>query len=137
MEYPIKDIKIERIATFETRKDGSALITHPKDGSTGKAYKKVLIDVNSDCIDDFSFTGKLSMLDFDGVANDWQVGDLITGTIVHDGDYWNFELPRVNLRDKVSDLEAEIKELKAERDELRQKLIDQERASLTESDLPF
>ena len=125
MEYPVKDIKIERLATFNTRKDGSPLVT-----KAGKPYKKVLIDVNSDCIDDFSFTGKLSMLDFDGVADNWKEGDTITGNIIHDGDYWNFELPKVNLRDEITRLEKENAELRLRLDRLGNEPI-------TDDDLPF
>jgi len=137
MEYPIKDVKIERLATFDTRKDGTPLITKPKDGSTGKAYKKVLIDVKSDCIDDFSFTGKLSMLDFDGVADNWKEGDLLTGKIIHDGDYWNFELPRTSARDKIEELESKIKTLEEENKRLQDELIAERRGQITDDDLPF
>lgn len=132
MEFPIKDVKIERLATFETRKDGSPLVT-----KAGKPYKKVLIDVNSDCIDDFSFTGKLSMLDFDGVADNWKEGDTITGNIVHDGDYWNFELPKVNFRDKITELEDKIKELETENARLKGELVAERRDAIQEDDLPF
>ena len=79
MEYPISNIKIERVASFDTKKDGSPLLT-----KAGKPFKKVLLDVDPNCIDDITFTGKLSMLDFDGVADNWKEGDLLTGKIIHD-----------------------------------------------------
>lgn len=125
MEYPIKDVELERVSTFDTRKDGSPLVT-----KAGKPYKKVLIDVDRNTIDDIEFTGKLSMLDFDGVADDWKEGDTITGKIIHDGDYWNFELPRVDYKSRIAELEKE-------NSELRLKLVQKEREELTDDDLPF
>jgi len=125
MEYPIKDIKIERVTSFSTKRDGTPLVTQ-----AGKPYKKVLIDVSSSVIDEISFNGKLSMLDFDGVADNWREGDLLTGKIIKDGDWWNFELPKVDYKSKIAELELE-------NSELRRKILELERESLNEDDLPF
>jgi hypothetical protein len=123
-EFNIKDVKIEKIAFFDTKKDGSPLITRD-----GKPFKKVLIDIDPYSIEDLEFTGKLSMLDFDGVADNWKVGDTITGKIINDGEYWNFQVPKVDLRTRVAELEKENAELKkklAEKDDV-----------ITDEDLPF
>lgn len=127
MEYKIKDVAIERIASFETKRDGTPLVT-----KKGDPFKKVLIDVDTNSIDDDEFTGKLSMLDFDGVADDWSEGDKITGTIIHNGDFWNFELPKVNLRDEIAELKKENVKLKKEIEILKGKNTDVEL-----DDLPF
>lgn len=132
MEYPISNIKIERVASFDTKKDGSPLLT-----KAGKPFKKVLLDVDPNCIDDITFTGKLSMLDFDGVADNWREGDLLTGKIIHDGDYWNFELPRTSARDKIEELESKIKTLEEENKRLQDELIAERRGQITDDDLPF
>lgn len=132
MEYPISNIKIERVASFDTKKDGSPLLT-----KAGKPFKKVLLDVDPNCIDDMTFTGKLSMLDFDGVADNWKEGDLLTGKIIHDGDYWNFELPRTSARDKIEELESKIKTLEEENKRLQDELIAERRGQITDDDLPF
>jgi hypothetical protein len=132
MEYPISNIKIERVASFDTKKDGSPLLT-----KAGKPFKKVLLDVDPNCIDDITFTGKLSMLDFDGVADNWKEGDLLTGKIIHDGDYWNFELPRTSARDKIEELESKIKTLEEENKRLQDELIAERRGQITDDDLPF
>jgi hypothetical protein len=132
MEYPISNIKIERVASFDTKKDGSPLLT-----KVGKPFKKVLLDVDPNCIDDITFTGKLSMLDFDGVADNWKEGDLLTGKIIHDGDYWNFELPRTSARDKIEELESKIKTLEEENKRLQDELIAERRGQITDDDLPF
>ena len=127
MEYNVKDITIERIASFETKRDGSPLVT-----KKGDPFKKVLIDIDANSIDDDEFTGKLSMLDFDGVADNWSEGDKITGKIIHNGDFWNFELPKVNLKDKVAELEKENSNPKKEIEILKGKNTDVEL-----DDLPF
>lgn len=132
MEYPISNIKIERVASFDTKKDGSPLLT-----KAGKPFKKVLLDVDPNCIDEITFTGKLSMLDFDGVADNWKEGDLLTGKIIHDGDYWNFELPRTSARDKIEELESKIKTLEEENERLQDELIAERRGQITDDDLPF
>jgi|GEM_PF-2716950 len=125
-EFNIKDVKIEKISFFDTKKDGSPLITRD-----GKPFKKVLIDIDPDTIPnmDSTFTGKLSMLDFDGVADNWKVGDAITGKIIHDGEYWNFQVPKVDLRTRVAELERENAEL-------RKKLAEKDDV-ITDEDLPF
>lgn len=132
MEYPISNIKIERVASFDTKKDGSPLLT-----KAGKPFKKVLLDVDPNCIDEITFTGKLSMLDFDGVADNWKEGDLLTGKIIHDGDYWNFELPRTSARDKIEELESKIKTLEEENERLQDELIAERRGQIADDDLPF
>lgn len=107
MEYPITNVEIRRVASFDEKKDGSPYTT-----KAGKPFKKVLIDVSPDCIDDMEFTGAMSMLDFDGLTDDWSEGTKITGKIIHDGDYWNFELPKVSAKDRIAELEKENEELK-------------------------
>lgn len=113
MEYPTTNVEIKRIASFDKKKDGSPYTT-----KAGKPFKKVLIDVDSDCIDDIEFTGSMSMLDFDGLTDDWSEGTKITGKIIHDGDYWNFELPRVTAKDRIAELEKENEMLKATIEEM-------------------
>jgi hypothetical protein len=106
MEYNVSEIEIKRITPYETKKDGTPLTT-----KAGKPYKKVLIDVDRDCIEDGEFEGKLSMLDFDNTTDNWTVGFGITGKIIHDGSYWNFELPRTDKRPDYKDLERRIRAL--------------------------
>lgn len=130
-EFEIKDVPILRIGFFNTKKDGSPLVT--KDG---KPFKKVLIDVSPDIVDDPTFTGKLSMLDFDGVTDNWKEGTLITGKVVHDGDYWNFVLPKDNLKDTVEKLVKDVEKLKEEVSELRKSYLSTE-DEITDDDLPF
>ena len=106
MEYNIKDVKVESIRTYDTKKDGSPLVT-----KNGNPYKKVLLEVDENCIDDMEFNGGLSMLDFDGVAEDWGEGTKITGKIIHNGEWWNFELPKVSYKDENKELKDKIAEL--------------------------
>jgi hypothetical protein len=137
MEYNIKDVKIESISTYNTKKDGSPLVT-----KNGNPFKKVLLEVDSNCIDDMEFNGRLSMLDFDNVTDDWDEGTEISGKIIHDGDWWNFELPRRNLKQEIEELEKENKELKEKIERLENKpkgkiRNDPDEEIDLENDLPF
>jgi hypothetical protein len=133
MEYNIKDVKIENISTYNTKKDGSPLIT-----KNDNPYKKVLLEVDENCIDDIEFNGRLSMLDFDNVTEDWEEGTEITGKIIHDGDWWNFELPKINYRDENKQLKERIAELE---EQLEKKTVGKIKndpdEEITPDDLPF
>lgn len=127
MEYNIKDAEIRRITSFDKKKDGTPILT-----KQGKPYKRVLIDIDPSVVDDEEFTGKLSMLDFDNVSDDWSEGDKITGTVTRNGDFWNFELPKTNLKDRVRELERENEELKR-----KIAILELSSEKELEEDLPF
>lgn len=114
-KYEIKDAKIEGIAFFDKRKDGTPLVTRPKfNGQEGTPYKKVLIDISKDLVDDPEFGGTVSMLDFEGVADNWEVGTTISGTVIRNGDYWNFELPKEpTLKEQFKELEKRVERLES------------------------
>lgn len=135
MEYSVKDITILRIASYDTKRDGTPLVTKPKFGGEGKPYKKIMLTVDSNCIDDMEFNGQMSMLDFDGLADDWSEGDKISGKIIHDGDYWNFELPKVDLRAENENLKQENAELKRQLEAIKKG--DSIDGSDSIDDLPF
>jgi hypothetical protein len=78
------------------------------------------------------------MLDFDNVTDDWSEGDTISGNIIKDGDWWNFELP--SKQDRITELEQENKELKEELSALKGKgkiKNDPDEEIDLEEDLPF
>lgn len=129
-KYEIKDIPIKGISFYNKRKDGTPLLTKNED-----PYVKVLLEIDSNAIDDMEFDGKMSMLDFNNVSSNWDKGTLITGTIERNGDYWNFELPKEpSLRDTVRDHEERIKKLEDVIFEINSEKEDED---LGEEDLPF
>lgn len=95
MEYNIKEATIEKIYKSTNRKDGTPYITkpsqyHPK----GRPFTKVDIYIDSSAVDDMGFNGRMSMVDFDGLAQSWEEGTKISGVVKQNGDFWNFEIPK-------------------------------------------
>jgi hypothetical protein len=99
------------VKSYDTKKDGSpyTILNGPNKGNT---YSRVNFSIDKDLIADPTFTGELSLLDFEGVGKNWSDGDTVSGIVKKNGDYWNFELPKASLKMKVAELEAENKELK-------------------------
>lgn len=110
MEYKVTDLAITNVNVYESKKDGTPFIT-----KNGNPFKKVnfKVDMVEAGVDDPSFEGWLSMLDFDGVADNWSDGEKITGTIEKNGDFWNFNLPKLRLTDVLEAVESLEKRVRA------------------------
>lgn len=83
MEYPVSNARIIKIY----RKEGFSQ-------KTGKPYTKVDLHLEPTIIDDFTFSGKCSLFDYNGQTANLKEGDSISGVITQNGEYWNFNLPK-------------------------------------------
>lgn len=83
MEYPISNARIIKIY----RKEGFSQ-------KTGKPYTKVDLHLEPTIIDDFTFSGKCSLFDYNGQTVSLKEGDSISGVLSQNGEYWNFNLPK-------------------------------------------
>ena len=116
MEWKIEDAVIDKIYRNSDRKDGTPYMTKPRrEGDKPKPFVKVDIYFeDKDLIDEVDFPDRVSMLDFDDVTAGWEKGTKITGKVVRkesdDGSmtFWNFELPRVNYSDEISNLKSRV-----------------------------
>lgn len=137
IKFNVENVEITKIYKSSTRKDGTPYVTKPtKFDPEGKAYSKVDIYIDPVAIDDMEFEGRLSMLDFNNNAKDWTEGTKITGVVVKNGDFWNFELPKTPrgnaaismLREEVEQLKARVSALEGNQSMTTEPLSD---------DLPF
>ena len=130
--FPIKDVEISNVFINEKNREEKPFVT--KDG---KPFRKINFMVPDDTIGEADFVGKLSILVFQN--NDetfdldtWQEGNKISGNIVKNGDWWNFEYPKVDPQaqaDKIAELEAELAKSK------EGKSTDED--AISDEDLPF
>ncbi len=116
MEYTINNLSIEKIYRSEQGKDGKPFIS-----SKGNPYTKVDIYIDPRAIDDGEFKGKMSYFDYYGTTGNWEIGTTISGTVVKNGQYFNFNLPPSGKKA----LELDIKELEARITKLENKVFGQ------------
>ncbi len=87
MENEISNVEILKLFRQTEGKNG------PYITQKGNKFTKVDIHIDPRTIQDPEFEGKMSYFDFyDNTAN-WDIGTTISGKIVKNGKYFNFELP--------------------------------------------
>jgi hypothetical protein len=107
MNYRINNVAIERIFSSSEKRDGTPYIS-----KYGKPFSKVDIYIDKSAVDDVAFGGKLSMFDYNGVAKSWSEGTPITGVVSQNGEYWNFELDKVDSSSELPKVWEAIEELR-------------------------
>jgi len=128
--YKLENIAIEKIYKSDKNKNGEKYIS-----AKGNPFKKVDIYISKQMIDDPDFEGRISLFDYFGTADNWEVGTLISGIVEKNGTYFNFQLPN-----KKQEMENGLKEVKQEILELRErveKLEGKGTADSTVDELPF
>lgn len=109
MEHKIENVPIEKIYRSDKSKDGKPFIS-----SKGNKFTKVDIYINHREIDDPDFDGKMSYFEYYNATDAWDIGTLITGTVVKNGQYFNFQLPasaKKRLEESISDHEERLRKL--------------------------
>lgn len=120
MEWNINNVEIVKLYKSDTNKDGKPFMS-----SKGNHFSKVDIYIDPREIDDPDFQGKMSYFDYYGNMENYGQGQSITGTVVKNGKYFNFNFPPSGKKA----LELEIKELKDSVKELQEAVFGQERAT--------
>jgi len=130
MEYPLSNVSIEKLYKSEQGKDGKPFVS-----SKGNPFKKVDIYIDARAIPDPDFKGKISYFDYYDNTSNWGQGTTITGTVVKNGNYFNFQLPPSGKKA----LDLDIKELQSRVEKLEAKVFggkEQEEGEEVD-DLPF
>jgi hypothetical protein len=122
MEFPINNVEIERVFSSDKKQDGTLYVS-----SKGQPFKKVDIYVSANAIDDSEFTGKMSYFDYYDKTAGWQQGTRITGKIIKNGQWFNFEFPPSATRQAVE----EVSGLKERVEELQKNQVDMIRRIIT------
>jgi len=89
MDYTLENVTIDRIYKSTENKDGKKFVS-----SKGNPFTKVDIYVDARSISDGEFEGKMSYFDYYGNSDSWDIGSTISGKVVKNGKYFNFELER-------------------------------------------
>jgi len=87
MENEISNVEILKIFRQTEGKNG------PYITKKGNKFTKVDIHIDPRTIQDPEFEGKMSYFDFFDNTTNWDIGTVISGKIVKNGKYFNFELP--------------------------------------------
>jgi len=114
VEYPIRNLEIEKIYRSTSSKDGK-----PYMSSKGNAFTKVDIYIDPRAIEDGEFQGKMSYFDYFGNTDSWEIGTVISGSVVKNGQYFNFNLPPSGKKA----VELDVKEIKARLRALEEKVF--------------
>lgn len=92
-------VKLTRISHLSTDRDGNLLVSK----KTGKPYTRCLLDLED---------GRKSVSGFGNKTTEsWKEGDTVDINLVQNGQYWNFDVPKVDAADlasRVAKLEAKV-----------------------------
>lgn len=122
IQYPVKNQEIVKIFKSTAGKNG------PYVSSKGNPFTKVDIYIDPRAIEDGEFQGKMSYFDYYGNTNGWEIGTSITGMVVKNGKYFNFQLPPSGKKA----VELDIKEMKQDIEELQKKVFGEVRGHTPE-----
>jgi hypothetical protein len=108
-QWPINNVEVVQLYRSDTNKEGKPFVS-----SKGNAFQKVDIHIDPRLVDDVDFKGKMSYFDYFGNTENWAIGSTITGIVVKNGQYFNFQLPasgKKALELDIKQLEDRIKKL--------------------------
>jgi hypothetical protein len=108
MENEINNVEILKLFRQTEGKNG------PYITKKGNKFTKVDIHIDPRTIQDPEFEGKMSYFDFFDNTTNWDIGTVISGKIVKNGKYFNFELPvggKKAIELDIKQLENRIKKL--------------------------
>ena len=94
----MEKVKLVKITHLNNNKDGQPLVS----AKTGKPYTRCLIDLAD---------GRRGVSGFGNkTTQSWKEGDEVSIVITQNGQYWNFEVPRMEnlLEDRIARLEAAV-----------------------------
>ena len=114
IQYPIKNQEIVKIYRSTEGKNG------PYMSAKGNPFTKVDIYVDPRAIEDGEFEGKMSYFDYFENTKNWDIGTTISGSIVKNGRYFNFNLPA---KPGKKSLELDIKQLQTKLEDLEKKVF--------------
>ena len=117
MEYKIENVEIVKIYKQDKNRDGK-----PYMSSKGNPFVKVDIYIDAGDVDNVEFEGKMSYFDYFNTTKVWKPGDRITGIVVQNGKYWNFDMP--------SEKQVETKKRQSQMDEVIARLDKMETAMI-------
>jgi hypothetical protein len=121
MEYNINNVEIEKVFSSDKKQDGTPYVS-----SKGQPFKKVDIYISANAIDDSDFQGKLSYFDYFGKTADWKQGTLITGKIIKNGQWFNYEFPPSSVKvavEEVSGLKEKVEEIQKNQIDMIRRII--------------
>jgi hypothetical protein len=113
-EFKIENATIEKLYRSDKNKDGVAYVS-----SKGNAFTKVDIYIDARLVKDPDFEGKMSYFDYYGNTDNWDIGTPISGSVVKNGRYFNFQLPPSGKKA----VELDIKELTTRIEELEKQMV--------------
>ena len=113
-EFKIENATIDKIYRSDKNKDGLVYMS-----SKGNPFTKVDIYIDARLVKDADFEGKMSYFDYYGNTDTWDIGTTISGSVVKNGRYFNFQLPPTQKKA----LELDIKELATRVEELEKQVI--------------
>jgi hypothetical protein len=113
-EFKIENATIDKIFRSDKNKDGVAYVS-----SKGNPFVKVDIYIDARLVKDADFEGKMSYFDYYGNTDNWDIGTPISGSVIKNGRYFNFQLPPSGKKA----VELDIKELTTRVEELEKQVI--------------
>ena len=157
-QWPINNVEVLQLYRSDKNKEGIPFVSKEKivNGvvvKKGNPFTKVDVHIDPRLIDDVDFKGKMSYFDYFGNTENWAIGSTITGIVVKNGQYFNFQLPasgKKALELDIKQLEDRIKKLEdkvfgqtiGHTDEVKgamdfSKEVLEEKDEITDLDLPF
>lgn len=144
--YKLEGATIDKVYKSDKSQEGKPYVS-----SKGNPFTKVDIYVDARLIQDPDFQGKMTFFDYYGQSINWEIGTTLSGTVVKNGRYFNFNLPpsgkkaldldikelqdRVKrLEDKVFNVIGQSQEVNEALDMTKEMLSEDE---ITDDDLPF